>query len=107
MAKVTLDSYYPNKLPTFTLSHSHAFVTRNLSGKKWTSNPKAVAAVKAEAAGLRSNQTWDDSAARVLGDLTREARQTNRSVNIADILTLCGEKFSELPEEFRQFKGRV
>ena len=107
MAKVILDSYYPNKLPTFAPNHSHAFVTRTLSRKEWTANPKAVEAVKAEAAGLRSNQTWDDNTVRLLRDLKREAQESNRSVKIADILTLCGEKFSELPEEFRKFKGRV
>ncbi|CAE6921679.1 RE1 [Symbiodinium sp. CCMP2592] len=107
MAKAIIESYYPNKLHTFAPNHSHAFVTRNLSRKEWTANPKAVEAVKAEAAGLRNNETWDDSTARLLGDLKREARQTNRNVKIADILTLCGEKFSELPEEFRKFKGRV
>ncbi|CAE7436520.1 unnamed protein product, partial [Symbiodinium sp. CCMP2592] len=107
MAKAIIESYYPNKLHTFAPNHSHAFVTRNLPRKEWTANPKAVEAVKAEAAGLRNNETWDDSTARLLGDLKREARQTNRNVKIADILTLCGEKFSELPEEFRKFKGRV
>ena len=107
MAKVILDSYYPNKLPTFAPNHSHAFVTRTLSRKEWTANPKAVEAVKAEAAGLRSNQTWNDDTVRLLRDLKREAQESNRSVKIADILTLCGEKFSELPEEFRKFKGRV
>ena len=107
MAKVILDSYYPNKLPTFAPNHSHAFVTRTLSRKEWTANPKAVEAVKAEAAGLRSNRTWDDNTVRLLRDLKRDAQESNRSVKIADILTLCGEKFSELPEEFRKFKGRV
>ena len=74
-----------------------------------TSNQKAVAAVKAEATELRTNKTWDDSSVRLLADLKREDRETQRSVKIADILTLCGEKFSdsEHPEEFRMFKGRV
>ncbi|CAE7214446.1 unnamed protein product, partial [Symbiodinium sp. KB8] len=107
MAKVVIDSYYPSKLHTFAPDHSHAFVTRNLSRKEWTANPKAVEAVKAEAAGLRANETWDDSSVRLLSDLKREARENNKTVKIADILTLCGEKFSELPEEFRKFKGRV
>ena len=107
MAKVVIDSYYPSKLHTFAPDHSHAFVTRNLSRKEWTANPKAVEAVKAEAAGLRANKTWEDSSVRLLSDLKREARENNRTVKIADILTLCGEKFSELPEEFRKFKGRV
>ena len=69
MAKVILDSYYPNKPPTFAPNHSHAFVTRSLSRREWTANPKAVEAVKAEAAGLRANQTWNDDTVRLLRDL--------------------------------------
>ena len=95
MAKAIIESYYPNKLHTFAPDHSHAFVTRNLSRKEWTANPKAVEAVKAEAAGLRANETWDDSTVRLLSDLKRDARENNRTVKIADIQTLCGEKFSE------------
>ena len=106
MARAIIESYYPSKIHTFAPDHSHAFVTRNLSRKEWTANPKAVEAVKAEAAGLRANETWDDSTVRLLSDLKRDARENNRTVKIADILTLCGEKFSELPEEFRKFKGR-
>ena len=41
MAKAIIESYYPNKLHTFAPNHSHAFVTRNLSRKEWTANPKA------------------------------------------------------------------
>ena len=107
MARAIIESYYPSKIHTFAPDHSHAFVTRNLSRKEWTAHPKAVEAVKAEAAGLRANETWDDSTVRLLSDLKRDARENNRTVKIADILTLCGEKFSELPEEFRKFKGRV
>ena len=107
MAKAIIESYYPNKLHTFAPNHSHAFVTRDLSRKEWAANPKAVEAVKAEAAGLRASETWEDSTVRLLSDLKRDARESNKTVKIADILTLCGEKFSELPEKIRKFKGRV
>ena len=41
----------------------------------------------------------------MLSDFTRDARENNKTVKIADILTLCGEKFSELPEEFRKLNA--
>ena len=107
MAKAIIESYYPNKLHTFAPNHSHVFVTRNLSRKEWTAKLTAVEAVKAEAAGLRANETWDDSTVRLLSDLKRDARENNKTVKIADILTLCGEKFFELPEKNRKFKDRV
>ena len=99
MAKVTLDSYYPNKLPTFTLSHSHAFVTRNLSRKKWTSNPKAVEAVKAEAAGLSTSREQsipsDAFVQQVLASL--DLRDRNMLQRHAQRFLSC------LPEAIRPF----
>ena len=82
-------------------------VTKNLSKREWKAEPLGVAAVKKEADGLRANQTWDDESFCLLSDLRSTARREQRKVKIAELLTLCGIKFHELPQQQWKYEGRI
>ena len=66
---------------------SNALVTGNL--------PRSEA-VKAEATGLRANDTWSDESVEPLAMLKQQAAKENRRVKIAHLHTLCGLRASEL-----------
>ena len=96
LAETIIESLYPKKfyhnVPSMT---SSAFVTKNLKKSEWVNNPEAVEAVKKEAVGLRSNQTWDDSSVTTLANLKLQSKISGNRVKIANLLTLCGLKHAE------------
>ena len=89
------------------LSADNALVTRNLAKREWLSDPKGLEAIEAEGVGLRSNNTWSDESVRPLWKLKQECRQSARRVQIAELLTLCGVKHSELHPSQHKYKGRI
>ena len=82
-------------------------MSKNLFKREWKSDPLGVAAVRKEANGLRANKTWDDDSVCLLSDLRTAARREQRKVKIAELLTLCGIKFFELPQQQWKYKGRI
>lgn len=104
-----MQAWYPQKWFQFlpNLSLGSALVTLNLSRSQWLHDEKGVQAVRAEAQGLRQNQTWDDDSVDTLVNLRRWARQTQTPICVADLLTLCGIKHYELEPERWKYKGRI
>ena len=103
LASTIVEALYPQRFHR----HVPALVTKNLSKREWKSDPLGVAAVRKEADGLRANNTWDDDSVRLLSDLRSAARREQRKVKIAELLTLCGIKFFELPQQQWKYKGRI
>ena len=99
--------------PHSSSSHSSAIpfarglVTQNLPKKVWLQDTKALDAVRKEAEGLRSNNTWSDESATLVSELRSTARRAGRTIKIAELLTLCGIKHYELSPECHKYKGRI
>ena len=72
-ANLVIESYFPEKFYRHipSMLSSNALVTRNLTGSEWVNDERGVEAVKAEATGLRANDTWDDTSAQPLWTLKR------------------------------------
>eukprot|EP00439_Symbiodinium_sp_Y106_P013316 s2178_g1.t3 len=77
-ANLVIESYFPEKFYRHipSMLSSNALVTRNLTGSEWVNDERGVEAVKAEATGLRANDTWDD-ASWLDEDLTSPASLLN------------------------------
>ena len=84
-----------------------AAVTKLLDRKEMHSDPKAIAAVKAEAQGLLHEETWLPSTVIEKSDLIAWARKNMKKIHIGDLLLLCSIKFFEMPEAYHKHKGRI
>ena len=84
-----------------------AVVTKSLTKKEWSNDPKALEALRQEAAGLRSNNTWDDSSVAPLHEIRSWARAKGVHIKVAELLTLVGIKHHELEPAHWRWKGRI
>ena len=84
-----------------------AMVTRLLSRKEMLNNPKAVQAVRKEAEGLQSVETWDLKTVTEKQQVVLEAKQGNTKIHLGELMTLCSVKFDEMPEDQKILKGRI
>ena len=71
------------------------------------SNPKARAAVRSEAEGLESKNTWDISTVTEKDELIRCAKKDGVKIHIGQLMSICSEKFAEMAEHLRVLKGRI
>ena len=84
-----------------------AMVTKLLSRAEMLSSPEALAAVRAEADGLRSVPTWDEDNPREFDDVRRESRQSGVKVHFGKLMTTASIKFYELAKHPQKMKGRI
>ena len=71
------------------------------------SSPEALAAVRAEADGLRSVPTWDEDNPREFDDVRRESRQSGVKVHFGKLMTIASIKSYELAKHLQKMKGRI
>lgn len=104
-ADMILEAWYPQAW------HMHvpklAGVTKSLTKKEWANDPRALEALKQEAAGLRSNATWDDDTVAPLYQIRNWARSVGAHIKVAELLTLVGIKHHELEPSKWKWKGRI
>ena len=107
--QVLCEALYPSQFfkSSSTIPFARGLVTQNLPKKVWLQDTKALDAVRKEAEGLRSNNTWSDGSATLVSELRSTARQAGRTIKIAELLTLCGIKHYELSPECHKYKGRI
>ena len=84
-----------------------AMVTKLLSRAEMLSSTEALAAVRAEADGLRSVPTWDEDNPREFEDVRRESRQSGVKVHFGKLMTIASIKFYELAKHLQKMKGRI
>ena len=64
-----------------------AMATRLLSRAEMLSSPKAIDAVRAEAAGLESEGTWDLSTVIEKADLVARASKTGEKIHLGELMS--------------------
>ena len=84
-----------------------AAVTTLLSRHEMLANPDAIKAVKKEADGLASKNTWDLLSVKEAETIKQEARKSGRKVHLGSLMTICSVKFAELAKHLQVLKGRV
>ena len=86
----------------------HAMVARPVNRDESTTEPKAVAAMKAEWSTMHK-KVWNCWEVREKSDVMREARRRGVVVQFGRVHGICVEKNSELPKDHpnRKYKGRV
>ena len=89
------------------LEHVPALVTRLLSRAEMMSSEKALEAVRAEAAGLEEEQTWDLTTVIEKADLVARALKSGEKIHLGELMSICSEKYAELAPELRKLKGRI
>ena len=73
-------------------------------------SPEALAAVRAEADGLRSVPTWDENHPREFEDVRSESCQSGVKVHFGKLMTIAciqAIKFYELAKHLQKMKGRI
>ena len=71
------------------------------------SSPEALAAVRAEADGLRSVPTWDEDNSREFEDVRNESRKSGVKVQFSKLMTIASIKSYELAKHLQKMKGRI
>ena len=89
------------------LEHIPALVTRLLSRAEMMSSEKALEAVRAEAAGLEEEHTWNLSTVIEKAELVAKALKSGEKIHLGELMSICSEKFAELAPELRKLKGRI
>ena len=84
-----------------------AMVTKLLSRAEMLASPEALAAVRAEADGLRSVPTWDEDHPREFEDVRSESRKSGVKVHFGRLMTIASIKFYELAKHLQKMKGRI
>ena len=86
----------------------HAMVARPVNRLESTTQPKAIAAMKAEWSTMHQ-KVWNCWEVREKKDVIHEARRRNAVVQFGRVHGICVEKNSELSQEHpnRKYKGRV
>ena len=84
-----------------------AMVAKLLSLAEMLSSPEALAAVRAEADGLRSVPTWDEDNPREFEDVRSESRKSGVKVHFGKLMTIASMKFNELAKHLQKMKGRI
>ena len=70
-----------------------AMVTKLLSRAELLASPQPLAAVRAEADGLRCVLTWDENYPRELKDVRSESRKSGVKVHFGKLMTIASIKF--------------
>ena len=86
----------------------NAMVTRPVTRKEMTSNPKAMEAFMKEWKGLWDQEVFDFSTTREYDDVVAEAKKRGEKIHMARVHGLIYEKNYQLKEDdpARKFKGR-
>ena len=84
-----------------------AMVTKLLLRAEMLTSPEALAAVRAEADGLRSVPTWDEDHPREFEDVRSESRKSGIKVLFGKLMTIASIKFYELAKHPLLMKGRI
>ena len=77
-----------------------ACVTKLLDRKEWRNDPKALDAIKQEAAGLLKEKTWLEDSVIEKSELLDWANKSSKRIHIEDLLLLCSIKYYEMPESY-------
>lgn len=104
-ADMVLEAWYPQAW--YKHVPQLAGVTKSLTKKEWSNDPRALEALKQEAVGLRSNLTWDDDTVAPLYQIRNWARSAGAHIKVAELLTLVGIKHHELEPSQWKWKGRI
>lgn len=84
-----------------------AMVTKLLSRTEMLNDPAALAAVRAEADGLRAAHAWDETSVREHADVKAEAKSSGVSVHFGQLMTIASIKFYQLAQHLQKKKGRI
>ena len=82
-------------------------VTKLLDRREALRDPKAVAAVRAEADALVAAGTCLEASVVEQDVLRTSARASKKTVHFGQLMTICSVKYWEKPETFHKYKGRV
>jgi hypothetical protein len=104
-ADMVLEAWYPQAWYMHIPQMTDA--TKFLTKKEWSNDPRALEALKQEAAGLRSNNTWDDSSVAPLHEIRSWARKVGVHIKVAELLILVGIKYHEFEPAHWRWKGRI
>ena len=79
------------------------------AGRNMLSSPEALAAVRAEADGLRAVPTWDEDNPREFEDVRNESRKAGVKVHFGKLMTIAvaSIKFYELAKHLQKMKGQI
>ena len=82
-------------------------VTKLLERWEMHSDPKAIAAVKAEAAALVEAGTWDESSVIEKEQLLELAKKSCKKLHLGELMPICSIKFAECEASKQKHKGRI
>ena len=82
-------------------------VTKLLERWEMHSDPKAIAAVKAEAAALVEAGTWDESSVMEKEELLELAKKSCKKLHLGELMPICSIKFAEMDTSRQKHKGRI
>ena len=87
----------------------HALVSKDIPRSKWQNIPAAQKATEDERTKLRNpaRPTWDESRVAEMNSVRARGKATNTRIHFGRLHDICVEKFSELAEHLRKYKGRV
>ena len=71
------------------------------------SSPEALAAVRAEADGLRSVPTWDEDNPGQFEEVRSKSHRSGVKVHFGKLMTKASIKFYELAKHLQKMKGRI
>ena len=81
--------------------------TKLLSPAEMLSSPEALAAVRAEADGLRSVPAWDEDNPKKFEDVRNESRKSGVKARFGKLMTIASIKFYELAKHLQKMKGWI
>ena len=84
-----------------------SLVSKDIPKSRWQQIPDAIKAVEKEWEKLRKINTWDESRVEAKRSVKKRYERMGKPVNFGRLHDICVEKFSELPEKDRVYKGRV
>jgi hypothetical protein len=85
----------------------HAMVTKLLDRAETNRNPRAIAAVKAEADALVDAGTWLESTVIEKDELLKQVGKSGERIHLGELMKICSVKFFEMASEFWKYKGRI
>ena len=89
------------------MRRSKLAVTKALSHAEVAQCPEVQKAIRAEAEGLQSMNTWDETSVRDKQRVIDDAKKSGRHTVIGDLLVIGSIKFFERDKSFWKYKGRI
>ena len=82
-------------------------MTKLLDRSETHSNPKAIAAIRAEGDALVQAGTWDEATVCEKVDIAKRAKDTGEQIHLGELMSISSIKFNELPVDQHRYKGRI